>query len=364
MDIQGFLDAIEDELNQELEVTEESRGKAQQAVERSMTLSTPVRRFYERYRDGNNDKRLELFDDWRLRFLNRARGDPGAKAIRRRFMQYLRLGANSRSSAARTAAREGYISSSGGIRKIQYLLGKGGEQNMPEYLWVVVYVTKIQPISERCRDFVELDDMAGLMTKMVYVGHRRDNQNKRDSVRISDAKRRGTSDNGLTQITRHYLDNDMVYNVDFRFDEVWNLEVLGLVDHGSGLEASNALDASVIEDLKRIEVIYEFLLDEGPRPLNSKIDNALLGVTNIRGLLRDHDTPLENLDRPKIRTKLRKAQKKLQARYDAYKRRFIRDENGDRVLPVLGTTRDGIGQTRTAEFNPNQRKNILRGMIE
>jgi len=59
--------------------------------------------------------------------------------------------------------------------------------------------------------------------------------------------------------------------VDFRLEEVWNLEVLGLVDYGFGLEASNALNASVIEDLKRIEVIYELLLDEGPRPLNSKI---------------------------------------------------------------------------------------------
>jgi hypothetical protein len=104
----------------------------------------------------------------------------------------------------------------------------------------------------------------------------------------------------------------MVYNVDFRFDEIWNLEFLGLVDHGSGLEASNALDASVVEDIKRLEVISVFLLDEGPRPLNSpttNIDNALLGVTNIRGLLQEHDTPLEHLDRPKIRTKLRKAQK-------------------------------------------------------
>ena len=138
--------------------------------------------------------------------------------------------------------------------------------------------------------------------------------------------------------------------------------MLGLVDHGMGLESSNAQDATVIEDLKRLEVISQFLLDEGPRPLNSKIDNSILGVTNIRGLLREHDTPLENLDRLKIRTKLRKAQKKLQARYDAYKRRFIRDENGDRVLPVNGTTRDGIGQTRTSEFSPTQRKNILRDM--
>jgi hypothetical protein len=180
MDIQELLDELKDELHQELEVTKENRDKAQQAVERSLTISTPV--FYERYRDGNDKKRQELFDDWRLRLLNRARKNPGANKIRRRFMQYLNLGASSRASKARTAAREGYISSSGRLRKIQYILGKGGEINMLEYLWVTVYVTKIQPISERCQDFVELDDKAGLLTSMVYVGHRRDAQNKRDSV--------------------------------------------------------------------------------------------------------------------------------------------------------------------------------------
>ncbi len=106
-DIQELLDEIEDELHQELEVTEESRDKAQQAVERSFTISTPVRRVYERYRDGNDKKRQELFDDKRLRFLNKARNDPGANKNRRRFMQYLNLGANSKASKARTAAREG-----------------------------------------------------------------------------------------------------------------------------------------------------------------------------------------------------------------------------------------------------------------
>ena len=55
-DIQVLLDKIEDELHQEHEVTEESRDKAQHAVERSLTISTPVRRFYERYRDGNDEK--------------------------------------------------------------------------------------------------------------------------------------------------------------------------------------------------------------------------------------------------------------------------------------------------------------------
>ncbi len=85
---------------------------------------------------------------------------------------------------------------------------------------MTVYVTKTRFVSERCQNFVELDDNAGLMTSMVYVRHRRDAQNKHDPMRISEAKRRGTSDNGMTQIARHYLDNEMVYNVDFRFEEI------------------------------------------------------------------------------------------------------------------------------------------------
>jgi len=113
------------------------------------------------------------------------------------------------------------------------------------------------------------------MTPMVYVEHRRDDQNKRDSVRISEAKRRGTSDYGMTRITRHYLDNNMVYNVDYKLDKIWNHEVLGLVDHGMGLESSNVRDATVIEDLKRLEVISKFRLDEAPRPLKNKIDNLV-----------------------------------------------------------------------------------------
>ena len=41
-DIQDLLDEVEDELHRELEVTGASRDKAQQAVERSLTISTPV----------------------------------------------------------------------------------------------------------------------------------------------------------------------------------------------------------------------------------------------------------------------------------------------------------------------------------
>jgi hypothetical protein len=96
------------------------------------------------------------------------------------------------------------------------------------------------------------------------------------------------------------------------------------------------------------EYVSVFMFIEEPRPLNSKIDNELRGVANIRGLLNEHDdTTLAALDIPRITKKLKKAPKKLKARYDEYKRRFIRDENGEPVLPILGTAQDGIGQTKT-----------------
>ena len=87
------------------------------------------------------------------------------------------------------------------------------------------------------------------------------------------------------------MEAGLVYKQDFKFDEFWTVEVLGRVDHGHGLEASNAVDASVVEDLKRLEYIKAFIDNNGPRPFNAKIDNSLLGATNISGLLEDHDTP-------------------------------------------------------------------------
>ena len=94
-----------------------------------------------------------------------------------------------------------------------------------------------------------------------------------------------------------------------------------------------------------------FLDEEGPRPLNSKSDNALLGVTNIRGLLGEHDVPVGALDEPRVRAKKAKARKKLESKYNEYTRRFIKDETGDPVLPVLNVTKDGVGQVRTAQFS-------------
>ena len=78
--------------------------------------------------------------------------------------------------------------------------------------------------------------------------------------------------------------------------------------------------------------------------------------------MREHDTPADALDEPRIRSKLSKARKKLEARYREYTRRFIQDETGDPILPILGVTKDGLGQTRTAEFTPARRERILEDL--
>ena len=117
------------------------------------------------------------------------------------------------------------------------------------------------------------------------------------------------SANGMIRLTRRLLNEGFVFQQHFVFDEIWSLEVLSRADHGHGLEAANAPDASVVEDLKRIELINEFLDGEGPCIFNSKIDNALLGVTNVRGILGDEDTPVGDLDVQRIKEKLAKATK-------------------------------------------------------
>ena len=94
-----------------------------------------------------------------------------------------------------------------------------------------------------------------------------------------------------------------------------------------------------------MEYVLRFLDGTGPRVFNSKIDNSLLGVTNISGLLKEHDTPVEDLNVPALRRKLGKAQRKLKLKWKAYQKLFIRDRNRKvHVLrPRVGTTKDGIG---------------------
>jgi hypothetical protein len=46
----------------------------------------------------------------------------------------------------------------------------------------------------------------------------------------------------------------------------------------------------------------------GPRPFNSKIDNSLLGATNISGLLKTHDTPASSLDEDRILEKIKEGE--------------------------------------------------------
>ena len=109
------------------------------------------------------------------------------------------------------------------------------------------------------------------------------------------------------------------------------------MDHGHGLEAANAVDASVVEDLKRLEYIKDFIEGNGPRPFNAKIDNSLLGATNISGLLEDHDTPASSLDKDRILAKVAHAKKMLDARRNVYNRMFIRDINGGTSIPGGGS---------------------------
>ena len=355
---QIILEEIDYELN--VQFAPVVRPDVGQAVrrDRAYTLKSPAAVFYEDYQGGTPAQKRALYRQWVTRYLRRGDQNADQAKLRRRFRQYLSLGKKSPAREARIGGRQVFSLRQGAISRIQFLLWKPQDTPLPEYLWVTVYVTRLRPLSPAAVQFRQQDPKAALMTPMLYVGHRRDSKLVRDRVRIQHARRTNTT-NGLTQLTTHYMGQGFRFPADFDFEEVWTVEVLGEVDHGHGMEASNALQASQIEDLKRIEVIEEFLDGVGPRPFNAKIDNSLLGVTNIRGLLRDHETPVANLDVPKIRTKLTRAKAKLQRRYAEYKRRFIRDENGNHVLPVPGVTMDGIGQKNTAEFSQARRKRLV-----
>ena len=354
---------IEEELGQQLQAEDRLPVRTGVRRRRNFALKSPAAIFFEKYTAAETDNaRAALYDNWRVRYLRRGDTEATAEKLRRRFKQYLSLGKKSPAREARIGGRQIYSIRNGAISRIQTLLGKAPDEQLPQYLWVTVYVTKLRPISEAAIQFQNQNDKARLMTPMVYVGHRRDSQLVRDRVRISNARARPGTNNGLIELTALYLQNGFVFRTDFDFEEIWDIQVLGEVDHGHGLEASNALQASLLEDLKRIEIIEEFLEGDGPRPLNAKIDNSLLGVTNIEGLLGPHDRPVEDLNVERIMSKLNKAKRKLQRSYENYKKRFIKDENGVPALPAPNVTRDGIGQVRTAQFSQQRRRNILRQM--
>ena len=329
--------------------------------ERGRALKTPGADIYDRYQEGSEAQQQEIFRQWKIRYLRRGKATEEAQLIRR-FKQYLSYGKKIANRQGRTGGQQAHGVLQGGVGSIQRLLGKNDALNLPQYLWVRVYVTRLRPVSERAVAFSENDVKAKLMTPMVYIGHRRDSKIVRDRVRIADARRRANSANGLTELTRHYLDAGLTFPQDFDFEEIEGEEVLGEVDHGHGNEASNAMQASIREDLVRIAYILDFLDGDGPRPLNAKLDNSLLGVTSIKGLLRNHDTPVEELNDQRIKTRLNKAKKTLERRYEAYRRRFIKNDGGLHVLPLAGTTKDGIGQTRTAEVSQTVRRNRVQAM--
>ena len=330
---------------------------------------SPVAAFFRQYERGDDDEKDRLFEDWKRRFLRRTKvQNPTQAFIERRFGQYLSLGRRAVAKGLRRGGREGFAAEPGNAdQKIQTLLGKAADTRMPEFLWVTVYVKKIKLVSNRAKANVRDtgDEDLDNLIKMVYVGHRRDSKVIRDRVVVADAGRRAGSTNGLNMTLRKLLNLGLKYRDDFDFDEIFTKEVLGRVDHGHGMEASNALDASVLEDLKRMEYVLRFLNGTGPRVFNSKIDNSLLGVTNISGLLKDHDIPAEDLNVPALKRKLGRAQRKLKLKWKAYQKLFIRDRvRKVPVLPRVGTTKDGIGQVRTAQVSQNQRKRLRPNQLK
>eukprot|EP00873_Tetraselmis_striata_P022879 jgi/Tetstr1/443143/TSEL_003232.t1 len=321
----------------------------------------PVRVFAHEYDQGDADTQDALYAVWESKFMSRAE-DPSL--AERRFDQYLSLGRRSKPRRTAKAIRDAVGLASGARTKIQFLLGKTAPFRMPEWMWVVVYKTRMRLVSLAAQAAVAADPAMALLAPMVYIGHRRDSVVVWDRVRLSDARRRTRSANGLVELTRLLLGAGLSHGAggDFVFDEFYQEEVLGRVDHGHGLEASNAIDASVREDQVRLDVIEDFLNGNGPHPFNAKIDNSLLGVTNVSGLLGAHNRPLSQLDVPALRRKLAEARAVLGRKRGAYTRKFMRDEVGRRDLPKPGVTEDGLGQTRAAQLTQPQRAARLRAM--
>lgn len=319
----------------------------------------PVRVFAEEYDNGDADVKDALRSVWESKFMNRA-DDPSLAD--RRFAQYLSLGRRSKPRRTNKAIRDVVGLAAGANTKIQFLLGKSASTRMPEWMWAVVYKTRVKLLNNNARNVGAGNPLISRLLPMIYIGHRRDSVAVRDRVRISDAQRRARSANGLVELTRLLLDAGLAHGTDFKFDEFYTEEVLGRVDHGHGLEASNAIDASVREDQVRLDVIDSFLSGTGPRPFNAKIDNSLLGVTNVSGLLGGHDKPLSQLNIPTLRDKISKARAVLGRKRAAYTRKFMKDAQGNRVLPRVGVTHDGLGQKKTAELSQVQRAAKLRAM--
>eukprot|EP00873_Tetraselmis_striata_P019558 jgi/Tetstr1/439822/TSEL_028233.t1 len=165
---------------------------------------------------------------------------------------------------------------------------------------------RVRLVSPAAQAAVAANPAMTLLAPMVYIVHRRDLVVVRDRVRLSDARRRTRSANGLVELARLLLGAGLSHGAggDFVFDEFYQEEVLGRVDHGHGLEESKAIDASVREDQVRLDVIEDFLNGNGSRPFNAKIDNILLGVSYISGLLGAHNRPLAQLDVPGLEQKL------------------------------------------------------------
>jgi hypothetical protein len=281
----------------------------------------PIRVFAEDYDQGDADTQDALRTVWEAKFANRGE-DPGMAD--RRFDQCLSLGRRSLPRRTNRAMRESHELAAGVDTKIQFLLKMPTSAKLPEWLWVTVYKVRVNLLTQVARDLATTNPTVALLAPMVYIRHRRDSAIVRNPFRVSDGARRARSANGLIELARVMLGASLRHGNDFRFNEIYTEEVLGRVDHCHGLESSNAIDASVREDLVRLSVVKDFISGARPRPFNAKIGNSLLGVTNISGLLGAHNKPVGQLDVPALMEKLAKARKVLIPKRGEYLRKFIR----------------------------------------
>eukprot|EP00873_Tetraselmis_striata_P039361 jgi/Tetstr1/459625/TSEL_004981.t1 len=184
----------------------------------------PVRVFAHEYDQGDADTQDALYAVWESKFMSRAE-DPSL--AERRFDLYLSLGRRSKPRRTAKAIRDAVGLASGARTKYQFLLGKTAPFRMPEWMWVVVYKTRMRLVSLAAQAAVAADPAMALLAPMVYIGHRRDSVVVWDRVRLSDARRRTRSANGLVELTRLLLGAGLSHGAggDFVFDEFYQEEL-------------------------------------------------------------------------------------------------------------------------------------------
>eukprot|EP00873_Tetraselmis_striata_P003266 jgi/Tetstr1/423530/TSEL_014203.t1 len=187
----------------------------------------PVRVFAHEYDQGDADTQDALYAVWESKFMSRAE-DPSL--AERRFDQYLSLGRRSKPRRTAKAIRDAVGLASGARTKIQFLLGKTAPFRMPEWMWVVVYKTRMRLVSLALKRRSPPTPPWPCSPPLVYIGHRRRLGGwYEDRVRLSDARRRTRSANGLWSSPVSFWDAGLSHGAGaiLVFDEFYQEECLG-----------------------------------------------------------------------------------------------------------------------------------------